>query len=129
MTFNATVTIGNQKAVPCMPILVLRMVQSMAGTLRFGLWTPTETTKNLSLPIKAKQSKAKEERNNQFRVQLDNYNDRNDDVHSVLVGVTEELQELACSCDEEPDSTWVAMRLRKEKYDYKTTTSTILLLK
>lgn len=43
--------------------------------------------------------------------------------------MTEDLQELVCSCGEEPESARVAMRLLKEKYDYETTTSTLQLFK
>ncbi|KAI1005454.1 hypothetical protein K3495_g2759 [Podosphaera aphanis] len=85
----------------------------------------TDEDKKELLPIEGEK-----EEHEMFLSRLENYNDRNNAAHSaLLVGVSEELQELVCSCDEEPESARVAMRLLKEKYDYETTTSTIQLFK
>ncbi|KHJ34650.1 hypothetical protein EV44_g2441 [Erysiphe necator] len=74
--------------------------------------------------------KRKDETNDEYNMRLERYNDRNDAAHSaILNGVSDDLQELACSFDEELESARVAMRLLKDKYDYETTTSTIQLFK
>lgn len=59
-------------------------------------------------------------------MRLEGYNDKTDKAHSAILNwISNDLQELVCSCDEELESARVAMRLRKEKYDYEATTSTI----
>ncbi|KAI0993000.1 hypothetical protein K3495_g15184, partial [Podosphaera aphanis] len=130
MSANATVTIGNLKAT--LPILVgqsnfRRWYKSWHIALRGAkLWSVvTDGDKKESPPVKGEKDD-----DESFLARLESYNDRNDAAHSaLLVGVSEELQELVCSCDEEPESARVAMRLLKEKYDYESTTSTIQLFK
>ncbi|KAI0998763.1 hypothetical protein K3495_g9431 [Podosphaera aphanis] len=130
MSTNTTVNIGNQKAT--LPILIgqsnfRRWYKSWHIALRGAkLWSVVNDGDNKeSLPVKLEN-----ETNEAFKQRLDNYNDRNDVAHSALLGgVSEDLQELVCSCDEEPESARVAMRLLKEKFDYETMTSTIQLFK
>lgn len=58
------------------------------------------------------------------------YSDKNDAARSALLNrVSDDLQELVCSYDEESESATVVMRLLKEKHVYETTTSTIQLFK
>ncbi|KHJ31394.1 hypothetical protein EV44_g3092 [Erysiphe necator] len=68
----------------------------------------------------------KNESFDEYLVRLELYDDKNDAAHSALLSsVDQDLQKLVCSCDEEPESARVAMRLLKIKNDYETSTSTI----
>lgn len=130
MSTNAVVILGNQKA--NLPILVgqsnfRRWYKAWHIALRGAkLWTViSDGDDKETRPVKRK-----EESREEYDIRLERYNDRNDAAHSALLnGVSDDLQELVCSCDEEPESARVAMRLLKEKYDYETTTSTIQLFK
>ncbi|KHJ35040.1 hypothetical protein EV44_g1498 [Erysiphe necator] len=130
MSTNAVVILGNQKA--NLPILVgqsnfRRWYKSWHIALRGAkLWTVVSDGDDKEVrPIKRK-----DETNDEYKMRLERYNDRNDVAHSaILSGVSDDLQELVCSCDEELESARVAMRLLKDKYDYETTTSTIQLFK
>lgn len=130
MASSATITVGSTKAT--LPILqgqenFRRWYKAWHIVLRGAkLWSViSDSDGKETRPIKGE-----DETDDDYLIRLEKYNDKNDAAHSALLsGVTDDLQELVCSCDEEPESARVAMRLLKEKFDYETTTSTIQLFK
>ena len=130
MSTTCSVTVGAQKA--NLPILVgqsnfRRWYKAWFIALRGAkYWPVVSDGKDKDLrPVQRKDEKYED-----YLQRLENYDDRNNAAHAALLaGVSDELQEIVCSCGDQPESARVAMRILKDKYDYETTTPTLQLFK